>query len=144
MGIKQRCAGSYTRLLRLYLGMLAFVALCAAVVMGAEGIRLGALALGCVCVLLCAGVIVVPMGRSVTYARSGGCLSIERGWWIRRRLIVNRSDIRYAEISGSPLERHLGICTVTFFTGGGKVRLRGIHTDDGQRLRYLFGGEAAD
>ena len=120
MGIRQQCSRRYTLLLRLYLGLLAFVSLCAAVVMGVEGIRLGAVAMGGICVLLCAAAFAVPLSSGrITYTRTGGTISIERGSLVRRRLIVNRSDIRYSEISGSPMERRFGICTVTLFTGGG-------------------------
>lgn len=145
MGIKQKCSRKYTMLMRIYMFMLAFIALCGAVVLAVEGIRWGAFVVGGVCVLLCAAAIAVPVSSGrITYARTGGCISIERGLLVRRKLIVNRSDIRYSEISGSPMERKLGICTVTFFTGGGAVRLRGINSDDGRRLNYLFGGEAAN
>lgn len=145
MGMKQRCSRKYIMLMRIYLLMMAFVALCAAVILAAEGIRFGTFIMGGVCVLLCGAAVAVPASSGrITYARTGGCISIERGLLVRRRLILNRSDIRYSEISGSPMERRLGLCTVTFFTGGGTVRLRGIHSDDGQRLNYLFGGEAAE
>ena len=145
MGIKQKCSRKYTMLMRIYIFMLAFIALCAAAIFGVEGIRSGAFAAGGVCVLLCAAAIAAPVSSGrITYARTGGCISIERGVLVRRRLIINRSDIRYSEISGSPMERRLGICTVTFFTGGGAVKLRGINSDDGRRLNYLFGGEAAN
>lgn len=145
MGIKQKCSRKYTMLIRIYMFMLAFISLCATVVLAIEGVRPAAFVTGCVCVMLCAAAIAVPIsGGRITYARTGGCISIERGLLVRRRLIINRSDIRYSEVSGSPMERRLGICTVTFFTGCGAVRLRGINSDDGRRLNYLFGGEAAD
>lgn len=145
MRMKQKCSRKYTMLMRIDLLMLAFIALCAAIILAAENITPGAFVMGGVCVLLCGAAIAVPVscGR-ITYARTGGCISIERGALVKRRLIINRSDIRYSEISGSPMERRLGICTVTFFTGGGAVRLRGVNSDDGRRLNYLFGGEAAE
>ena len=143
--MKQKCSRKYIMLMRIDLFLLAFVALCAAVILAVEGIRLGTFVMGGVCVLLCAAAVAAPVSSGrITYARTGGCISIERGLLVRRRLIINRSDIRYSEISGSPMERRLGICTVTFFTGGGAVRLRGIYADDGRRLNYLFGGEAAE
>ncbi len=144
-GIKQRCSRRYATLLRVYLGMLAFVSLCAAVVMGVEGVKMGAFVLLGVFALLCALAVTLPLqsGR-VSYTRAGGCLQIEKGFFLRRMLVVNRSDIRYSELSNGPVERRLGVCTVTFFTGGGKVRLRGLGVEDGKRLHYLFGGGAAE
>lgn len=143
--MKQRCSRKYVILMRIYMIMLAFVALCAAVILAVEDIRFGTFVMGGVCVLLCAAAIALPVSSGrITYARTGGCISIERGLLVRRRLIINRSDIRYSEISGSPMERRLGICTVTFFTGGGAVKLHGVNSDDGRRLNYLFGGEAAE
>ena len=144
-GLRQRCSRQYTVLLRIYIGMLAFVSLCAAIVLGAEGVKAGAFVLSGVFALLCAAAAAVPLrsGR-VSYTRAGGCLLIEKGILLRRTLMVNRSDIRYSELSNGPVGRRLGICTVTFFTGGGKVRLRGLGVEDGRRLHYLFGGEAAE
>ena len=144
-GIKQQCSRRYTALLRVYIGMLAFISLCAAVVLGMEGVKAGAFVLAGVFMLLCVAAAAVPLrsGR-VSYTRTGGCLRIEKGLFLRRMLVVNRSDIRYSELSNGPVERRLGVCTVTFFTGGGKVRLRGLGVEDGKRLHYLFGGGAAE
>lgn len=144
-GIKQQCSRRYAALLRVYLGMLAFVSLCAAVILGVEGVRAGAFVLAGVFALLCAMAVTVPLrNRRVSYTRTGGCLRIERGLLLRHTLVVNRSDIRYSELTNGPVERKLGVCTVTFFTGGGKVRLRGLGVEDGRRLHYLFGGGAAE
>lgn len=144
LGIRQKCAKKYIVLLRIYMGMLAVIALCAAIVLAADSLWAGVFVMLGVFAMLCMAAVTVPLrcGR-IGYTRSGGCLRIERGLLVRRTLVVNRSDIRYSEICDGPLERRLGICTVTFYTGGGRVRLRGILSEDGQRLHYLFGGEAA-
>lgn len=145
MALRQTCSRRYPLLLRLYLLLLALIALCAATVMAAERQPVGAFVMGGIFVLLCAGAALTPVfGGNVTYCRSGGSLRIERGGLVNRKLIVRRSDIRYAEISGNPLERRLGVCTVTFFTSGGRVRLKGVQEDEGRQLQYLFGGEAAE
>lgn len=144
-GIKQQCSRRYAALLRVYLGMLAFVSLCAAVILGVEGVKAGAFVLLGVFALLCAMAVAVPLrsGR-ISYTRVGGCLQIEKGLFLRRTLVVNRSDIRYSELTNGPVERRLGVCTLTFFTGGGKVRLHGLGLEDARRLHYLFGGGAAE
>lgn len=148
MAIKQTSSKRYAALLRLYLGLLGIIATCAATVCAAEGMRLGAAlaaaAAGTLIFLLLLSLASGGRLSRVTYTREGGSLVIHRGIFTRRRVILNRSDIQYAETVSDPLTRRMGLCSVIFFTSGGRVTLRGIHTDDGQRLRYLFGGEAAD
>lgn len=145
VGLKQKCSSKYTMLLRIYIFMLAFVAACAAVIMAVDGIPEGAAVMSVVCVVLCALAVVVHMrsGR-ISYTRTKGCLRIEKGILVRKTVILNREDIRYSEISRSLMERRFGICTVTFFTGGRSIKLKGINFSDGQRLNYLFSGEAAE
>lgn len=145
VGIKQKCSGKYTVLLRIYIFMLAFVAACAAIVMAIDGLMAGVAVMSAICVLLCISAVTVPMkSGKISYTRTKGCLRVERGMLIRKTVILNREDIRYSEVSRSFMERRLGICTVTFFTGGQSVKLKGINFNDGQRLNYLFSGEAAE
>lgn len=144
-GIRQECSRGYTLLLRIYFFMLAFVAACVAIVLAIDGITAGVGIAAAICAALCIIAAAVPLcsGR-ISYTRTGGRLRIERGMLVRKIIIIGRDEIKFSEISRSLLERKLGICTVTFVTGGGNVRLRGIEFADGQRLNYLFGGEAAD
>ena len=67
---------------------------------------------------------------------------MEKGIFVRRTVIVNRSDIRCSEIKIGMIQRRLGLCTVVFFTGGGNVKLRGVNVDDGRLLNRLMGAEA--
>lgn len=144
-GIRQECSRRYTLLLRIYIFMLAFVAACTAVVLAIDGITLGMGIAAAVCAVLCLIAAAVPLcsGR-ISYTRTGGRLRIERGLIVRKIIIIGRDEIRFSEISRSFMERRFGICTLTFVTGGGNVRLKGIDIADGQRLNYLFGGEAAE
>ena len=84
----------------------------------------------------------LSFGR-ISYLRSGGCLKIEKGFLLRRTLIINRSDIRCSEIKGGPLQKRLGLCTVVFFTGGGRIKLRGVENGDGMLLNRMLGGGSA-
>ena len=144
-GIKQECSRRYATLLRIYIFMLAFVAACAAVVLAIDGITAGFGAAAAVCAGLCIAAAAVPLcSGKISYTRKGGCLCIERGLLVRKTVIVSRSEVQCSEISRSLMERRLGICTLTLTTGGGNVRLKGIDYSDGQRLKFLFGGEAAD
>lgn len=143
MGIRQTCAPAYAVVLRVYLLLLAFAAFCGAVTLWAEGLRLWApVPLG-VCAALCGAAVLVPWRRRrVSYTRVGGCLTVEQGLFVRRVRILYRDDVRAAELTDDPIGRRLGLCNVTFFTGGGRVCLRGLTVEDGRRLRYLFGGGA--
>lgn len=145
IGIRQECSHRYTLLLRIYFLMLAFTAACAAVVLAIDGITLGMGIAAAICAVLCMIAAAVPLciGR-ISYTRTGGRLRIERGLITRKIIIIGRDEIKFSEISRSFMERRLGICTLTFATGGGNVRLKGIDIADGQRLNYLFGGEAAE
>lgn len=142
--ITNRCSEKYTLLLRLYCGMLAFIALCASVSLSLWHLTAAAMAAGVLCGVMCGVLAVVPFwfGR-ISYIRSGASLKVEKGWLFRRTLIVNRSDIRCSEIRNGPLQRRLGVCTVIFFTGGRKVRLRGISLGDGKLLNRVMCGESA-
>ncbi|MBQ9902084.1 MAG: PH domain-containing protein [Clostridia bacterium] len=143
--ITNRCSEKYSLLLRLYCGMLAFVALCASVSLTLWNMKEAAAAAGTFCAVMCALLAVIPFWfGSIRYIRSGGNLQVERGMFFRRTLIINRSDIRCSEIRSGPLQRRLGVCTVVFFTGGKTVRLRGISMGDGRLLnRALCEGAAA-
>ena len=141
--IKHRCSSKYRVLLRIYCGMTAFTALCASVALGMWELETAAFAAAGVCAVMCAAAVVIPMsfGR-VSYTRSGGCIKIERGLLTRRTLIINRSDIRGSEIKSSLPQRKMGLCTVIFVTGGGRVRLRGVELTDGRLLDRMFSPEA--
>ncbi len=139
-----KCSLKYIMLLRLYCGMLAFIALCAAITLKIGGFDMMGYAAAVLCALMLCATLTVPLrfGR-ICYMRSGGCLRIEKGWLMRRTLIINRSDIRSSEVKDGPLQRRLGLCTVRLVTGGGNVSLRGVTVRDGRLLhRMLGGGEA--
>ena len=142
--ITNRCSEKYTVLLKIYCGMTAFIAFCASTALGMWRLGEAAAASAVVCGIMCAAAAAVPLslGR-ISYARSGGCLKIERGLLFRRTVIVNRSDIRCSEIRRGPLQRRLGICTVVFYTGGRIIRLRGVNAGDGAFLNRSMCGEAA-
>lgn len=145
VGIKQKCSGKYTMLLRIYIFMLAFVAACAAVIMEVDGLTEGVVAMATASIGLCIIAVAVPMRNGkISYTRTRGSLRVESGMLVHKTMIINREDIRYSEISRSFMERRLGICTITFFTGGRNVKLKGINFNDGKRLNYLFSGEAAE
>ena len=137
--IRHRCSSRYKALLRVYCGMTALTALCASVALGMCELDEWAFAAEGICGVMCCAAAVVPMsfGR-ISYLRSGGCIKIEKGFLTRRTLIINRSDIHGSEIRRSFPERRLGLCTVVFFTGRGKVRLRGIELDDGRLLDSML------
>ncbi len=144
-GIKQECSRRYTLLLRIYIFMLAFAAACTAVILAIDGSMAGFTIAVAICAGLCLAAAAVPLcSDKISYTRVGGRLRIERGLLVKKIIIIGRDEIRFSEISRNLLERKLGICTVTFITGGGNVRLKGIDYTDGQRLNYLFSGEAAD
>ncbi len=130
-----RCSSKYILLLRLYCGMCVAATLSGAVALWLAGFRAAAYAAAGICGAVCCAGIVLPLsfGR-ISYLRSGGCLRVERGFLIRRAVIISRSDVRCSEIRGGPLQRRLGLCTVVFFTGSGKVTLRGVETGDGRLL----------
>ncbi len=141
--IHQKCSSKYTLLLRIYCGMSAFVSMCVAITLHIWGFSGGAFAAAGVFAAMCCAAVVLPMscGR-ISYTRSGGCLRVEKGIFVRRTVIVNRSDIRCSEIKIGMIQRRLGLCTVVFFTGGGNVKLRGVNVDDGRLLNRLMGAEA--
>lgn len=140
--IQHRCSAKYTALLRLYCCMTAFTALCASVAFGCWRIEMLSFASGAVCAFFCCAAVAVPMGFGrVSYLRSGGCLRIEKGLLTKRILIINRGDIRGSEIRRGFVQRKIGLCTLTFFTGSGKVRLRGIELADGRMLDRMLCSE---
>ncbi len=144
-GIKQGCAREYTVLLRIYMFMFAFIAACAAAVFFVGGVKAGVAAAAVVSVILCVMGAAAPLSSGrISYSRRGGCLFIERGLIVRRTIVVNRSEVQCAEISSGFMQRRLGLCTVTFSARSGRFRLKGLSEEDGKRLKYLFGGEAAD
>ena len=139
--ITGRCSSKYTVLLRLYCGMCAAVTLSGAAALWLAGNHAAAFGMAGICGAVCCGGIIIPLsfGR-ISYVRSGGCLRVEKGWLVRRAVVISRSDVRCSEIRGGPLQRRLGLCTVIFFTGSGKVRLRGVETADGRLLdRFMTG-----
>ena len=142
--ITRRCSAKYTMLLRIYCGMTAFTAFCASIALGMWNMAEFSFAAAAVCAVMCCAAVVVPLsfGR-ISYLRSGGCLKIEKGFLLRRTLIINRSDIRCSEIKGGPLQKRLGLCTVVFFTGGGRIKLRGVEAGDGMLLNRMLGGGSA-
>jgi Bacterial membrane flanked domain. len=142
--IQHRCSSKYIALLRLYCGMSAFIALCASVSLGMWERTELSFAAAAVCALMCCAAVVVPLsfGR-ISYLRSGGCIKIEKGLLNRHALIINRSDIRGTVIKRGFAQRKLGLCTVVFFTGSGKVRLRGIEIADGRLLDRMLRPEGA-
>ncbi len=141
--IRQKCSSKYTILLRIYCFMTAFVAMCAAVTLEVWHISYGALAAAGFCAAMCCAAVVIPMsfGR-IHYTRSGGCLRVEKGLFVRKTLIINRSEIRCSQIKGGLFQRRLGLCTVIFFTGGGNVKIRGVNIRDGMMLNRALGVEA--
>lgn len=141
--IRRRCSSKYTLLLRIYGGMAAAVTLCASVALGIMELPGYAVLTGGLCAVMCCAAVCVPLsfGR-ISYIRSGGCLRVEKGWLVRRTLIINRSEIRSSEIRGGPLQRKLGLCCVKFSTGSGSVTLRGVVLRDGELLNRALGGEA--
>ena len=140
--IKHRCSSKYRVLLRIYCGMTAFTALCASVALGMWELETAAFAAAGVCAVMCAAAVVIPMsfGR-VSYTRSGGCIKIEKGLFTRKTLLLNRSDIRASEIKRGFIQRRMGLCTLTFFTGSGEIRLRGIELADGKLLDRMISAE---
>jgi Uncharacterized conserved protein len=139
-----RCSSKYTVLLRIYCAMCAVVTSAGACALWLMHYSGAALALGGVCAAVCGAGIVIPLGFGrIGYLRSGGCLRVEKGLLVRRAVVISRSDVRASEIRGGPIQRRLGLCTVVFFTGGGKVTLRGVETGDGRLLNRLM-TESAD
>ena len=140
--ITRRCSSKYTALLRIYCGMSAFVSLCASIVLGMWEITELSFAAGGMCAVMCCAAVVIPMsfGR-ISYLRSGGCIKIEKGLFTRKTLLLNRSDIRASEIKRGFIQRRMGLCTLTFFTGSGEIRLRGIELADGKLLDRMISAE---
>ena len=134
-----RCSSKYTVLLRIYCVMCAAATLTGAAALWLMKCPEAALAAAGFCAVVCGGGIVIPLsfGR-ISYLRSGGCLRVEKGLLVRRAVVIRRRDVRASEIRGGPIQRRLGLCTVVFFTGGGKVTLRGVELGDGRLLNRLM------
>lgn len=131
--IRHRCSPKYTMLLRIQSLSAAAAVFLSSVYFFIEGIEAAFILSAALCVILCVMAAVVPcsVGR-ISYFRSGGSLMIQKGLIVRRTVIINRSDVRYTSISSGPLERRLGICAVTFCTGGSNFRIRGVALEDGR------------
>lgn len=141
--IQHSCSAKYTFLLRMYCGMSAFIALCASFVLSKWNFDLLSFSAVSIGFVLCFAAVIVPrrFGK-VKYLRSGGCIRIEKGLLTRKTLFINRSDIRGSEIRRGFVQRRLGLCTLLFFTGSGKVAIRGIELTDGRLLDRIVTTEA--
>lgn len=140
--IKQQCSQKYCILLRMYCLFGAFIAISAAVVFGTSGQRIAAFLLGILSAAILGVFLTVPIySGHISYTRIGGGLRIERGNLVKKIIVLNRRDIKSTQLSRTFMERRLGICTLAFTAPSGTIYLKGIDFDDGQRLKYLFGGD---
>ncbi|MDR1001992.1 MAG: PH domain-containing protein [Oscillospiraceae bacterium] len=76
--------------------------------------------------------------ESTSYARYKGWMRIERGVLFKCSTVIPRRQIQYLLLSANPFERKLGLCTLTFCTPGGRVRLSGITPEEANSIRKVF------
>ncbi len=61
---------------------------------------------------------------------------IHKGVFLRRRLYVSRSRVQYAEMSQTPLQRLMRICTVRYQVAGGVVSVGQIDTARAREIMF--------
>lgn len=138
--VPQHCSGRLIALIRVYFAFLLIPAAGAAAgawLMWGPVVAVIPAAL-CVAVVW-AVVFLAPMYyESLTYTRCRDWLKIERGIICRQIVLVPRRQVQYVTLRANPLEKLLGIRTLTFMTSGGRVSLGGLMPEDAARMRALF------
>ncbi len=75
--------------------------------------------------------------RSIGYAEQDDDLLVTRGVMFRRLVAVPYGRMQYVEVSANPVERRLGIATVSLHTASTETAagIRGLAADEARRLR---------
>lgn len=132
-GIRQSCSRGLRTVARLRIIAAAAIPGGAAIILGSPA---AAAAAG---ILLLAAMAAVPIYcGALSYTRRGDGIVIERGVLVRRTQLVCRRQVKYVAVSRTLSERMLGLCTLIFVTGAGRVRLPGLCRQDALRIRRAF------
>ena len=86
--------------------------------------------------IVCAAVFILRKSESARgYTRFSDRIVISCGALFPRTTVLFRRHISFAALSASPLERLLGLRTLTLHTTGGAVKMRGLERSEAERLR---------
>ena len=138
--VPQSCSPRLVWLLRIYCA--ALLLLCAAVTVllalaGLVGAAMLTGAVGAAAVWLTVFYPQMYYDR-LRYARSRDRFRIDRGVLWQQIIFVPTAQIQYVLLRRTPLDRLLGLASLTAVTSAGRVTLRGLPPSEAARLRMLL------
>ena len=64
----------------------------------------------------------------------GNNLIIEQGFFVRRKCMLSPERIQYIITLSGPIQRHLGVCSLSFMTAGSTQTLQNITPEDALKI----------
>lgn len=73
--------------------------------------------------------------KNTSFSLVGKELTIEQGFFIKRKYTLSSKRIQYIITASDPIQRSLGVCSLSFMTAGSTKTLQNITPEDAQKIK---------